>query len=137
MRALFGVLLVGLTALVAGFLGFQAGVASNIGAAGGTVWLGGWFPGFGFLFFLLFISVLFFAFAGRRHRAWGPGYGGGRGPWGPGAWPGRDDPRYQWVAEAHRRLHEEQAATPGAPAPEPGGSGGGPRPPDPSTPPEA
>jgi hypothetical protein len=116
MRALFGVLLVGLTALVAGFLGFQAGIASNIGTAGGTVVVGGWFPGFGFLFFpfffLLFIGFLAFAFGGRRrHRAWGAGHGdpAGRGPWSAAPWPGQDDPRYQWVAEAHRRLHADEA----------------------------
>src|SRR5829696_3685279 len=94
-RALFAVILLGLTALVAGFLGFQAGVASNVGAAGGAVYMGWGFP-FGFLFFpfffLLFFGFLAFALGGRR-----------RGPWGDGS-----DPRRQWVADAHRRLHEEE-----------------------------
>jgi hypothetical protein len=124
MRALFGILLLVFTAVAAGIAGFQAGVASNVAAAGGVVWLGGWFPGFGFLFFLLFIGFMFFAFAGRRGR--GPwGMYPGRGPWGP---PGEGDPRRQWIAEAHRRLHEEEAreassptaggtpTSPGAPA---------------------
>ena len=79
MRAFFAFLVIGFTALVSGAIGFQAGIASNIGAAGGTVWLGGWFPGFGFLFFpfffLLFVGLLVLAFGGGRRRGWGPGYG--------------------------------------------------------------
>lgn len=112
MRALFGILILVFTAVAAGVAGFQAGVASNVAAAGGVVWLGGGFPGLGFLFFLLFIGFLFFAFAGRR----------GRGPWGmhPGSryWaaPGEGDPRRQWIAEAHRRLHEEEAREASAPS---------------------
>jgi hypothetical protein len=110
MRALFAFLLLGFTALAAGFVGFQAGVASNVGAAGGAVYLGWGFP-FGFLFFpfffLLFFGFLAFAFGGRRRGPWGNGYGPGR--WGP--WDSADDsdPRRQWVADAHRRLHEEEA----------------------------
>ena len=41
MRGLIGVLFTGVVALVAGAIGFQAGIASNIGAAGGAVYLGG------------------------------------------------------------------------------------------------
>ncbi len=37
MRGLIGVLFTGVVALVAGVIGFQAGIASNIGAAGGVV----------------------------------------------------------------------------------------------------
>jgi hypothetical protein len=105
MRALFAIIITGAIALTAGVIGFQAGVASNIAAAGGVVWLGGGIPGLGFLFFLLFVGVLFFAFAGRRHRTMGPGYWGGPGHWGEGR-----DARRQWIAEAHRRLHDEEAA---------------------------
>jgi hypothetical protein len=117
MRALFGVIVLGITALVAGFVGFQAGVASNIGAAGGAVYLGGGFPGFGFgfLFFFLFLGLLFFAFAGRRRGPWGAHGGPGRmgyGPWGDGF--GDGDPRRQWIADAHRRLHEDEARGVGA-----------------------
>ena len=109
MRVAFGVLFTGLVALTAGVIGFQAGVASNIAASGGVVWLGGGIPGLGFLFFLFFVGFLFFAIGGRR-RAWARGPMGGRGGWGGhGTWE-NGDPRRQWVAEAHRRLHEEDAA---------------------------
>jgi hypothetical protein len=113
MRALLAVIVLGLTALTAGFIGFQAGIASNIGAAGGAVYVGGGFgfgfPWFGFLFFFLFLGFLFFAFAGRRRGPWGPygGHGRGYGPWGGDM--GSGDPRRQWIADAHRRLHEEEA----------------------------
>ena len=120
MRVLLGILFTGVIALTAGLIGFQAGVASNIATAGGVVWLGGGIPGLGFLFFLFFLGFLFFAIGGRR-RAWargpmgggwgGHGSGGGNGPWGDG------DPRRQWVAEAHRRLHEEDGAAAGAQGP--------------------
>jgi hypothetical protein len=135
MRALLGVIVLGLTALAAGFIGFQAGIASNIGSAGGAVYIGGgmpWFgfPWFGFLFFFLFIGFLFFAFSGRR-RGWGP-YGGhgrmGYGPWGDDTTSG--DPRRQWIADAHRRLHEEEARAAAGQAP----TGSNP-PSDPSRPP--
>jgi hypothetical protein len=117
MRALLAFLLLGLTALFAGFVGFQAGVASNVGAAGGAVYVGWGFP-FGFLFFPFFVLLCFgflvFAFGGRRRGAWGSGYGPGR--W--GAWDSADgsDPRRQWVADAHRRLHEEEARNAGTTA---------------------
>ncbi len=109
MRGLLGVLFTGIVALTAGFIGFQAGIASNIGAAGGAVYLGGgFFPGLGFLFFLFFIGLLLFVVGGRRRWGYGPmggpGHGGGHGPWGTD-----DDPRRAWIADAHRRLHEEEA----------------------------
>ncbi len=109
MRVLLGLLFTGLVALTAGAVGFQAGVASNIAAAGGVVWLGAGLPGLGFLFFLFFVGFLFFAIGGRR-RAWARGPMGARGGWGRhGPW-GDGDPRRQWIADAHRRLHEEEAA---------------------------
>ena len=132
MRALFAFLLFGLTALAAGFVGFQAGVASNVGAAGGAVYVGWGFP-FGFLFFpfffLLFIGFLAFAFGGRRRASWGPGYGSGR--WGPWDAAEGSDPRRQWVADAHRRLHEEEARNAGSTS----GSTAGTQPPSPFDPP--
>ncbi len=115
MRGLLGVLFTGVVALTAGAIGFQAGIASNIGAAGGAVYLGGGVPGLGFLFFLLFIGFLLFVIGGRR-RAWargpmgGPGRWGGHGPMGShGPWGTDGDPRRAWVADAHRHLHEEEA----------------------------
>jgi hypothetical protein len=110
MRGLIGVLFTGVVALVAGAIGFQAGIASNIGAAGGAVYLGGGIPGLGFLFFLFFVGFVLFAIGGRR-RAWAHGPMGGPGHWGGhGSWGTDGDPRRQWVADAHRRLHEEEAA---------------------------
>ncbi len=122
MRALFGILLITFTAIAAGIAGFQAGVASNVAAAGGVVWLGGGFPGLGFLFFLLFVGFLFFAFGGRRRGAGPWGMHPGRSRWGD---MGDGDPRRAWIAETHRRLHEEEdrasagsttASTPGTTA---------------------
>lgn len=116
-----GILFLGLVALVAGFVGYQAGLTSNAIAAGTAVVVTGGFPGFGFLFFLLFVGFLFFAFAGRRHGHWATGHG--HGPWagrmgsgGPGGFDGPGpadprDPRRQWVADLHRSLHAEEAAT--------------------------
>ncbi len=120
MRALFGFLILVATALVAGAVGFQAGVASNVAAAGGVVWLGGGFPGVGFLFFLVFIGVLFFAFAGRRRGPWGMHPGHGR--WGPMT---DGDPRRAWIADAHRRLHEDEARAAGSAPTADGGSPSG------------
>ena len=110
MRGLLALLVTIGIALTAGFIGYQVGIAQNVAATtGAVVWMGGWgFPGFGFLFFLLFIGFLVFAFSGRR-RGWGPGpYGPGPYGAGPGGWSG-DDSRRQWIADAHRRLHEEEA----------------------------
>ena len=103
MRALFGLLITAAIAITAGVIGFQAGVASNVAAAGGAVYLG-----FGFLFFLLFIGVVFFAIGGMRRRAMGSGRWSGPGHWGPGS-----DLRREWVADMHRRLHEEESSTSG------------------------
>ena len=129
MRGLIGVLFTGVVALVAGAIGFQAGIASNIGAAGGAVYLGGGIPGFGFLFFLFFlffVGFLLFAIGGRRH-AWARGPMGG-----PGSWGKDGDPRRAWVADAHRRLHEEEAAAAGfsGTAETPGATTGTPAPTD-------
>ena len=114
MRGLLGVLFTGVVALTAGAIGFQAGIASNIGAAGGAVYLGGGIPGLGFLFFLFLVGFVLFAIGGRR-RAWAHGPMGSPGSWGGhGPWGTDGDPRRQWVAEAHRRLHEEETRTAGA-----------------------
>jgi hypothetical protein len=120
-----GIVLLGLVAVVAGFVGYQAGLTSNAIAAGTAVVVTGGFPGFGFLFFLLFIGFLFFAFAGRRRGHWRPGHG--HGPWagpmgpgghggpgpggsGPGGTTDPSDPRRQWVADLHRSLHAAETA---------------------------
>ncbi len=121
-----GILFLGLVALVAGVVGYQAGLASNAVAGGATVVVTGGFPGIGFLFFLLFFGFLFFAFAGRRRGGWGHGYGGsawpGRvGPGGPGGPTDPSDPRRQWAAELHRSLHAEDASSGPPPGDTPAG----------------
>jgi hypothetical protein len=134
MRGFVGILVVLLVALAAGAIGFQAGVATNVGANVGTAvpayaWWG--FPHiggflFGFLFLFLFIGLIVFAFRGPRGGPWGRGYRrGGRG-YGPMGGPVGDpsDPRQQWMADAHRRLHEEEARrTSDAPSAAPGSAG--------------
>jgi hypothetical protein len=108
MRALFGLFITAAIAITAGVIGFQAGVASSVASAGGVVYVGGGFGGFGFLLFLLFIGVVFFAIGGMRRRAMGSGHWGGPGHWGPGS-----DARREWVADMHRRLHEEESSAGG------------------------
>ena len=86
MRALFGVILVGITALIAGAIGYQAGISSTVASAAATsgtvVYHAGWgfgFPWFGFLLFPFFLFLCFglfaFAFGGRRRWGGGPGWG--------------------------------------------------------------
>jgi hypothetical protein len=120
-RGFVGILITGLVAIVAGLIGYQAGLTSSAIGSGATVVVTGGFPGLGFLFFLFFIGFVFFAFAGRHRRAWSDGHGpfvGPMGPGGPGG-PGSQgrfggpgdpsDPRRQWVAEMHRSLHAADA----------------------------
>lgn len=140
MRGFLGILGVLLVALVAGAFGFWAGIAASAGsvAANGAAvpayyWWGGPHIGgllFGFLFLFLVIGLIAFAFGGRRRGPWGHGWY--RGGWGNDPLGDPSDPRRQWIAEAHRRLHEADAAS--------SGQAGGSTPPDrdrPPTPPPA
>ena len=111
MRGFFTLLIATIAAIVGGAIGFQLGITSNIGAAGGTVvWHAG-FPFFGWFFFPCSSSCSSAcsrspsAAAGAAGAAarLGNGYGPGSGPM------STDDPRRQWIADAHRRLHEEEA----------------------------
>ncbi len=110
---------------------YDAGVAQGILDAGRVpagqpvpgAYYGWGFHGFGFLglifpilFILLLIGIARAAFG--RGRAWGPV---GRGGWGPGH--GLGDPgswkaeRERYIADVHRRLHDEADQTgPGRPA---------------------
>ena len=117
MRGFLGILGVLFVALFAGAIGFWAGVASGAGSAvvaGGAtvpafVWWGGPHIGglvFGFLFLFLFVGLIAFAFGGHRRGPWGRGWHRG---WGYDPMGDPSDPRRQWIAEAHRRLHEEDA----------------------------
>ena len=118
MRAFLVLLFTGLVAITAGVLGFQAGVLSSIGASGtGVVYVAGFPPIGGFLLFMLFAGLILFAIGGRRRRWAGHGPMGGFGPMGDhgpssgGHGPtGDGDPRRQWIVDAHRRLHEDEAA---------------------------
>jgi len=133
MRGFLAFLFLGLVALGAGAVGYNIGVSQAVtttAATGATVvYAGGWHWGgllllpFAFflipLFFMTFFGFLAFAFGPRRrwgHGRWGSdehGHGSaGFGPTGGGFGPGRGwDGRREWVAEAHRRLHEEEART--------------------------
>jgi hypothetical protein len=68
---------------------------------------------------MTFFGFLAFAFGPRRRfgrGAWGPdAYG--HGPMGFGPMGGGWDSRRHWVAEAHRRLHEEEARNASAASP--------------------
>jgi hypothetical protein len=121
MRGFLAFLFLGLVALGAGAIGYSIGLSQHVATAAATgapVYAGGWHWGGGMfflpfglflapLFFIAFFGFLAFAFGPRRRR-WGR-YGGygpmGFGPYGPG----EDDPRGAWIADAHRRLHEEEA----------------------------
>ena len=127
MRAFLILVFAGLVALGAGSLGYQAGLMSGAGAnTAQVVYFAGFHPFGGFLFFLFFIGLLLIAFRprrgpwGRHGMTGGPGHwGGGSGRWGgPGYWAGgptgdATDPRRSWIADAHRRLHEEEARSAG------------------------
>jgi hypothetical protein len=129
MRGLLGVLTVAVIALIAGGIGYQIGLSSAVATtattAGTVVVHTGWgwgFPFFGFLLFplcfFLFFGLIAFAFGGRRRWGGGPGWGYN------GGYPSQDDPRYRYIADAHRRLHEDEAAgrsSTAPPAPPTGG----------------
>ncbi len=144
MRGFLAFLFLGLLALGAGAIGYNIGVSHEVTTAaangatvvygGGWHWGGLFFLPFAFflvpLFFFGFFAFLSFAFGPRRRfgRGWGD-HGHAYGPMGFGPMGGRGwDRRSEWIAEAHRRMHEEDAArgsssgtsssgTPGAPGP--------------------
>jgi len=119
MRGFLAFLFLSLVALGAGAVGYNIGVSQAVStaatSAGATVvYTGGWHLGgllfLPFAFFL--VPLLFIAFFGFLAFAFGPRRRYGHGGWsrhdgfGPaGGW----DDRRQWIADAHRRLHEEEA----------------------------
>ena len=134
---LFGLIVVGI--LVGVGVGiYQAGVAQGVVEAArlpeGTVvpvagypYGYGWgFHGFGFLGLLFPILFLFLIFgliraAFGRGRGWGPGWGG-RGYWSKGYGPGFGGGPEAWreererqISDLHRRLHDEEGKSSGAP----------------------
>jgi hypothetical protein len=119
MRGFLAFLFLALVALGAGAVGYNIGlsqaVTTTAGAAGATVVYGGWHGAwFLFPFGLLLFPLFLIAFFGFLSFAFGPRRRWGRGPWGrpygDGPMGSRWDPRREWIAEAHRRLHEEEAA---------------------------
>ena len=118
--------------------GVQQGIAQTAAVPAGTLPYAaygyGFHGGFGFLglLFPIFFLFLIFGIARAAFRGgrggWGHGYGHGSGKWGPGGpWMGGSD-RETWVADWHRRLHEDGGSTPPAGTgpsgtPSPGGSG--------------
>lgn len=139
MRGFLAFLFLGLVALGAGLVGYNIGVSQAVtttaAAAGAPVVYAGphfagfgwWFFPFGFLLFPLFLLGFFgfLAFVFGPRRRFGRG-GWGRHGYGPmdGSW----DPRRQWIAEQHRRLHEEDArnaAASGTSGSAPGGPAAG------------
>jgi hypothetical protein len=121
--------------------GVQQGIAQTASVPAGTLPYAaygyGFHGGFGFLglLFPLFFLFLIFGIARMAFRGgrggWGHGYGRGYGKWGPGpGGPGMGgSDRETWVADWHRRLHEDGGSTPptgpGATG-SPGSSGSGP-----------
>ena len=112
----FGIFLTLVIAAIVGVGAYQLGVAQGLATTGTAVapamyYHPFFFGGFGFLFPLLFIFLIFglvrAAFGGGR--GWGHRYGYGRGPWG-------DDARTR-IEELHRELHGEKPRSAG-----PGGS---------------
>ncbi len=114
-------------ALLAGSCGYAMGVSSSAVApvvaapAVHPMWgFGGFFPFFGFIFFLVVIFAIVGAF---KRRAWGGGYGprSGYGPGrGYGYGPGRSSSKTytnDQFEEWHRRMHGEPA-TPQRPKPQ-------------------
>lgn len=120
MRGFLAFLFLGLVALGAGAAGYNLGVSQAVATtatatgatviyAGGMHWGGLLLLPFAFfaipLFFMAFFGFLAFAFGPRRRFAGhGPMGSHGFGPGGHG-W----DARREWVAEQHRRLHEQEA----------------------------
>ncbi len=140
MRGFLALLFLGLVALGAGAVGYHVGLSSAVGAVGPVavhagVWPVGALLLLPFAFFLvplLFISFFgFLGFALGPHRRFRDRWADDRG-YGPMGFGRRDrwDARHGWVAEAHRRLHEEEAraasvqGAAGSPSqPAPGASG--------------
>ncbi len=142
MRGFLAFIFLGLVALGAGAVGYNIGLSHEVttaAAANGAtvVYGGGWHWGgllflpFAFLlvplFFFGFFAFLASAFGPRRHYGhghWG-GHGGEDGPMGFGPMGSRRwDARREWIAEAHRRMHEEDAARGTSPSGTTGSSGG-------------
>jgi hypothetical protein len=120
-RGGFSILLTLAIAAIVGVLAYNAGLqaGATAGATPGTVVVygAGGIGFFGFLLFLVLIGLLFRLFARPRVPWGGPGMWMSHGAWGGhGRWHGSTDegtrPDFPpFVAEMHRRMHE-QSGTP-------------------------
>jgi hypothetical protein len=108
--------------------GLQQGIAQSANLPAGAVpYYGYGYHGFGWgggllglIFPILFLFLIFglVRAAFRGGRGWGHhGYGYGPGRWGQG--PAAGD-RNQWVADWHRRLHENEGDAPSSSGTQPG-----------------
>jgi hypothetical protein len=127
MRGFFAFLFLGLVALGAGAVGYNIGVSQAVtttaAATGATVVYAGGFHWGGLLllpfafflipfFFMTFFGFLGFVFRPRRHFGrWDGEHGPSSfGPMGGGFGHGRGwDARRDWIAEQHRRMHDDEA----------------------------
>jgi len=118
-----GIGIIIVTLVIAAFVGvgaYQLGVAQGLAATGTAVapavyYHPFFFGGFGFLFPLLFIFLIFALIRGAIGRGRGWGYGGGWG--GPGYY---QSPRER-MEELHRELHGEKPKDSGTSSPPPSG----------------
>jgi hypothetical protein len=120
MRAAVGIIFTLVIAAIVGVGAYQLGVAQGLAATGTAVapavyYHPYFFGGFGFLFPLLFLFLIFALIRGAFGRGRGWGYGGGWG--GPGYY---QSPRDR-IEALHKELHGEKPQDPGAASPPPSG----------------
>jgi hypothetical protein len=119
MRGIVGLIVVLAIAAIAGIFGYQLGVSQGLVATGTAVapvyYHPFFFGGFGILFPLLFIFLIFGLMRAAFGRGRGWGYGGGWG--GPGYY---QNPRDR-IEALHRELHGEKPQDPGTTSPPPSG----------------
>jgi hypothetical protein len=116
----FGIILTLVIAAIVGVGAYQLGVAQGLATTGTAVapavyYHPFFFGGFGFLFPLLFIFLIFALIRGAFGRGRGWGYGGGWG--GPGYY---QSPRER-LEELHREMHGEKPKDTGTTSPPPSG----------------
>jgi hypothetical protein len=121
MRGIFGIIVVLVIAAIAGAFGYQLGVSQGLVATGTAVapavyYHPYFFGGFGFLFPLLFLFLIF----GLLRAAFGRGRGWGYGGWG-GMGPGYYQSPRDRIEALHKELHGEKPQDTGTTSPPPSG----------------
>jgi hypothetical protein len=119
MRAAIGIIFTLVVATIVGVGAYQLGVAQGLATTGTAVapalyYHPFFFGGFGFLFPLLFLFLIFALIRGAIGRGRGWGYGGG---WGPGYY---QSPRER-IEALHKELHGEKPQDSGTTSPPPSG----------------